>query len=337
VPTASLTLEIARTALADWLRACRYRQMTEATIRQRDDVVGRLFWWMEHDGDTTTFDRAVVEGFLLYCGAPLAPGKVRWGNTRIANAARTVRPVTVQTYYRVLRTFCNWLVSDERLAESPMRRVQPPVARPDQIQPLAADQVAQLLDACRRSSYPTRNTALVSLLLDTGLRAAEVCRLRRCELDMDQRSVQVLGKGNKKRVVHFGSRTAAALAMCLRHSVHDPGDALFLSERGDGHFTVGGLSHVVRSLGVAAGIVGVRVSPHTLRHTFSLGFIASGGSEFTLQHALGHTTLSTTRRYVDIARADLSGQMRAASPLDNALSTGRRRGRPSNPSAGRSG
>ncbi len=78
----------------------------------------------------------------------------------------------------------------------------------------------------------------------------------------------------------------------------------------------GGLSvakavqRLVRRYGEQAGIRGARVSPHTLRHTYALNFVRAGGDPFTLQEVLGHTSLATTRRYCELASADVLTRQR---------------------------
>jgi integrase/recombinase XerD len=71
--------------------------------------------------------------------------------------------------------------------------------------------------------------------------------------------------------------------------------------------------------GRAAGIEGVRISPHTLRHTFAVLYIRNGGDSFSLQEILGHSTLEMTRRYVNLASRDVAEQHKKFSPMDALL------------------
>ncbi|WP_395142663.1 tyrosine-type recombinase/integrase, partial [Armatimonas sp.] len=175
-----------------------------------------------------------------------------------------------------------------------------------------------LLAGAKKSQYPLRNTAIISLILDTGLRVSEVCGLTLRDLDRDSWSLRVMGKGNKARTVYVGSRSAQrALIEYLRLAERDAADPLFQSERGGAKLTPMGIYHIVQSCGLVRGISGV--GPHDLRHTFAFSFIQGGGSEFTLQTMLGHTSLSMTRKYVNLAGADLSAQARAVGTLDAVL------------------
>jgi integrase/recombinase XerC/integrase/recombinase XerD len=225
----------------------------------------------------------------------------------------------VATHYRILRTFFNWLVAEEELSRSPLHNVAPPVDRPDQIQPFNADQIRALLDAAEKSTVSKRNVALLSLLLDTGLRATEICTLRYGDVDVTARSVEVLGKGNKRRKTFYGANTARALWRYIKAKPRNDADPLFQCQRGKGvgqGLTIAGLHQMIAQLGRDAGIRGIRCSPHTCRHTFAIMFLRAGGNEFTLQEILGHTSLTMTRRYVHLAEADVAAQSRRFSPMD---------------------
>jgi len=205
------------------------------------------------------------------------------------------------------------------LPASPLDRIVPPIARADQIQPFSDEQVDALLEAARRSQNPRRNTALLLFLLDTGARATEVCSIRYDDLDLPSRTCLVLGKGNKRRPVFFGIKTAKAIAKYRLGLAVEPDAPLFRSDnRGDAGkaLTRSGLLQLVERLGKDAGIKGVRCSPHTFRHTMACTFIRAGGSSFALQHLLGHTNSQQTARYVALASADCQEQHRRFCPSD---------------------
>jgi len=301
--------------LDSWIRTCKVRQMSEKTTSERSRIVGFLIAFARVRGHTL-LDRGLIEDFLAVLGTSERP----WEETphHRGKPIAPMRPVSVQSYYRVLRTFCNWLVEEEYATVSPMAKVKPPVARPDQIEPLTPHQIGQLVAGAKASEYPLRNVAIIYLILDTGLRVSELCGLTAGDIDLDNWSLRVMGKGNKARTVYAGSRASQrALGDYLRLQERDGRDALFQSERGGGHLTPMGVYHIVQDCGKLGGVAGV--GPHDLRHTFAFNFIRGGGSEFTLQTMLGHTSLSMTRKYVNLAGADLSAQARAVGALDGVL------------------
>ncbi|HZO87079.1 MAG TPA: tyrosine-type recombinase/integrase [Chthonomonadaceae bacterium] len=185
-----------------------------------------------------------------------------------------------------------------------MQTIAAPVARAAQIQPFTPEQGNALLQAAKRSSHRRRDEAILLFLLDTGVRASELCAIQIRHLGMQSRRCTVLGKGNKHRMVPFGGTTAKALWQYLREDPRDPDDPMFISERGE-PLTRSGLRQLMERLGKAAQIERARCSPHTWRHTFTVEFLRAGGNVFSLQQMLGHTNLQMTNRYVALAQADI--------------------------------
>jgi site-specific recombinase XerD len=301
--------------LESWIRTCKVRQMSEKTTAERRRIVGYLIAFAGVSGHES-LDRLLVEDFLAVLGTAKRPWEIT--PHQRGKPIAPMRPVSVQSYYRVIRTFCNWLVEEEYIEASPMAKIKPPIARPDQVEPLTPQQIAQLVRGAKASEYPLRNIAIIYLILDTGLRVAEVCGLKQGDLNMDNWSLRVVGKGNKARTVYAGSRAAQkALSDYLRQSEREDADPLFQSEQGGAHLTTMGIYHIVQGCGRLGGVA--RCGPHMLRHTFAFNFIRGGGSEFTLQTMLGHTSLAMTRKYVNLAGADMSAQARAVGALDSVL------------------
>jgi integrase/recombinase XerC/integrase/recombinase XerD len=320
----SLPVTSLRGHLSDWIRSCRASQLSPRTIADREWSIEKLIWWCECEGKIEQLDRTALENYLIYIGTPASPEKPRWGHAHERNNG-AVRPVYVKNHYRVLRTWFNWLVDQERIETSPLAKVTPPIARPDQIKPFTDDQIRALLVAAKASRFPRRDVAVICLLLDTGIRADELCQLTVGCVDMSARSLTIEhGKGDKQRVVYYGKRCAQALADYLRADDRQDSDPLIVSERGE-HFTPSGLLGLINRLGASGGLSGVRCSPHTFRHTFAINFLNSGGQEFGLMTALGHTSTTMTRRYCDMSRANLAQMMAVNSPADAILGPGRGR------------
>lgn len=175
--------------------------------------------------------------------------------------------------------------------------------------------------ACAQTNYPTRNLAILSVLFDTGLRVGELCSLAVGDVDMTGRRLRVRdGKMGKDRLVPFGRTTQQRLRAYLGLEEREMGESLWLGERGtrtgEG-LTPSGVQQMIRDLGRLAEVKGVRVSPHTLRHTFAIEFLRSSGDVYSLQYILGHTDLDMTKRYVAIAQADVDMVMARCSPMDS--------------------
>lgn len=301
-----------------WLLDGEIRNFSKGTLALRRFIADKLLWFLrKHGADECGV--AELRRFFAYLQRDYdqASGG-RWGDPRQLGK---LRPATVATFYRHLRTLFNFIVSEGELESSPIEdAIPPPIARSDQIIPFTDDQVQALIRAAKKSRYPRRDEAIVLFLLDTGARASEVCGLRVEDVDIANRRAEVLGKGGKKRMIAFSGPTAKALWAYIRTETREPEDPLFASERGiEEPLTRWGLLQLVERLGKAADIRGVRCSPHTFRHTFSISFLRAGGNQFTLMSILGHTQISTTNRYVALAEADIAAQHRQFSPVARLL------------------
>lgn len=300
-----------------WIDDGEVRQLSDRTLEERRDVTGKLLWFLK-DREHRSCGTREIRAFLAYVNRGHEDPRGRWGNPK---QTRPVSPATLKAYHRVIRAFCNWLLEAGEIEVSPIDSLRAPIVRADQIKPFTRDQMGSLLEAAHKSLNPRRNEALVLFMADTGIRATEVCSLRRSALDLTGKSVRILGKGRKIRTVPIGRQATRALWAYLREEEREQAEDgyVFLSERG---VTVGdpltrqGLYHVLRDLGAEAKLQGVRCSPHTFRHYFAVEFLRAGGNVFTLKELLGHTTLAMTNKYVAFVQADLEAQHRQFSPGD---------------------
>jgi integrase/recombinase XerD len=130
----------------------------------------------------------------------------------------------------------------------------------------------------------------------------------------------VWGKGSKERLVPIGAKVQKAVWKYLIRYRSEPAtphyDHVFLTR--DGHpITKDRLEAIVERYGKKASITGVRVSPHTFRHTMAVMFLRNGGDVFTLQRILGHSQLEIVKIYVNVAQSDISRVHQKSSPVDN--------------------
>jgi integrase/recombinase XerC/integrase/recombinase XerD len=312
---AAISVEQLERYAEGWLLDGEIRQLSKSTLDGRRIVIDKLLWFLKQR-EYPVCSTMELRQFLAYISTGHENAQGRWGNPQLT---RRVRPTTPVTYFSRLRTLFRFLVQEEAIVVSPMEKMRPPVARPDQIQPFDQAQVTALLSAAKRSQHPRRNEALLLLLLDTGLRASEICSLCLKDVDMSARRCTVVGKGNKTRVVYYGGTTAKALWQYLKEEIRDAEDPLFLADggtRAGEALSRSGLLQLIKRLGKAAKIEAMRCSPHTFRHTFAVEFLRNGGNVFSLQTLLGHTSLSMSRRYTALAQADIENQHRQFSPVD---------------------
>lgn len=252
-------------------------------------------------------------------------------NSPIARAAQVLSGKTLLNIHTGLSALWTWAVAEGLAEEHIIRHVPAPKAEERVIVPFSKDDFAALLKATKASQSYQRNgktmsnarpsahrdEAILRLLIDTGMRASELCTLTFRDLDMDNHRVKVYGKGAKERILPFGDRTAKALWRYRAHLTHDlPSDFIFtVSDSDKKPLERRVLARLLKRLGERAGVPDCH--PHRFRHTFATNFLRNGGDIYTLKAMLGHTSLDMVMHYLSIIQADVENVHRRASPVDN--------------------
>ena len=220
-----------------------------------------------------------------------------------------VAPSTAAGRIRALKIFARWCVRERYLGANPLERLATPRVPRTEIACFSDAQVGQLL----RSASRELRLAL-ELLLDTGLRISELVALR--VGDVRPGMLWVVGKGGHERTVPLGRNAERALRRELERRGPARSDEALLRQHSGRPQTAAAIALGMRRLAQRLEMSGVRVSPHTCRHTFATAFLVNGGSLLALQQILGHRDLAMVRRYVQLSPAQLVEQQLSASPLD---------------------
>jgi integrase/recombinase XerC len=217
--------------------------------------------------------------------------------------ARGLAPASVARKLAALRSCFRFLVRRGVIERNPAREARSPRQPRRLVTFLPIDEATQLVDGRALGGRSrARDVAILETLYATGLRVSELAGLDLDDLDRAERTVRVLGKGRKERIVPFGSHAARALERWLGERGEADG-AVFTNARG-GRLTVRSVHTIVRRSARAAGITR-RVSPHTLRHTFATHLLDGGADLRAIQELLGHSRLSTTQRYTHVGAEQL--------------------------------
>jgi site-specific recombinase XerD len=208
------------------------------------------------------------------------------------------KPTTAANRYRSLQQYFRWLVEEGEIRESPMARMRPPRVPESPIPVLSETDIAKLLKACSGTDFEARrDTAIISLLLDTGVRRSELAGLTLGDLDLDAQTITVVGKGGRLRTVAYGRKAARDLDRYLRLRENHPfrdSPRLWLGRGGP--MTDNGIYQALRKRGRRAGIKS-KIFLHIFRHTFAHLWLEGGGQEGDLMRLTGWASRSMVDRY----------------------------------------
>ncbi len=245
------------------------------------------------------------QAFLAARGAPdLASADLRLVRAWLAALhARGLAPASVARKLAAVRSCFRFLVRRGVVDGNPAREARSPRRPRKLVTFLPIDEATQLVDGrAVGGDSRARDVAILELLYASGLRVSELTGLDLDDLDRTERTVRVLGKGRKERIVPYGDGAARALEAWLGERGEGSG-AVFTNVRG-GRLTVRSVHTIVRRAARAAGLTR-RVSPHTLRHTFATHLLDGGADLRAIQELLGHSRLSTTQRYTHVGAEQL--------------------------------
>ncbi len=199
---------------------------------------------------------------------------------------RGVKPITINSYLRVVNAFLKW--NKQHLKIARLKEEKKILAT------FTPEQVSRLIHYKPIGRNETRAHAIALVALDTGLRISELLGLTRQNVDLDNLVLRVHGKGNKERLVPMSIELRKSL---YRHLACHNYPRVFCTSRGTA-LTVRNSERDFKIMCGKAGIAGVRASWHTLRHSFAVNYLRKGGNLYYLQRILGHSSITTTEGYL---------------------------------------
>ena len=308
-----------------------YKTAEGLSARTLDSLQRNLAKWLEYLGDRE-LGQVTAQDAIRY---------LNWLRTeyvphRYGGKTHPLSPKTLRNVWASLSSFFSWANLELGIPQI-MKGVPAPRTRMAAITPLTQDEVSHMLKACvysrevrpgnrkgfvMRLPNANRDQAVLLTLLDTGLRAMELCKLQIGDLDLKTGRVEVKhgviggAKGGKGRTVYLGKTARHAVWRYLAGCEDEPSldDPVFLTQSGR-PFNPNGLRQLVK--GIAERCEVKNAYPHKFRHTFAITYLRSGGDVFTLQALLGHSSLDMVRHYAQIAEVDVAQAHRKASPADN--------------------
>ena len=240
------------------------------------------------------------DAFLGDRGMPRAVGSIRREHVEsfIEDQLARLRPASAANRYRSLQQFFRWLVDEGELKDSPMAKMRPPAVPEEPPTVLTDENLAALWKVTSGTSFDDRrDRAILRLLLDGGIRRAELAGLRLEDVDRDQDVVLVLGKGRRPRAVPYDREAARDLDRYIDRARKDHPHAdepwLWLGKKG--RLTETGIAQLLRRRGQEAGLDGLH--PHLFRHTWAHQQLAAGMQETDLMRIAGWKSRQMVARY----------------------------------------
>jgi len=276
------TITVRQQLLGDsFLRALKAENLSPRTIHTYGEAIDQFAKFLSDKGIPSapaTINREYVEMFITELLA-------KW------------KPATASNRYRALQRYFKWLIDEDEIKVSPMAKMHPPKIPETPPEVLSDAAITAILKTCEGHTFAERrDMAIIRLLLDCGLRRSELAYLKLSDVDLDNQTVTVIGKGSRTRIVPFGRKAARDLDRYLRMRSQRPDAAspnLWLGHAGA--MTDSGIYQIVRDRALQAGLP--HVYTHLFRHSFAHLWLAAEGSEGDLMALAGWKSRTMLGRY----------------------------------------
>ncbi len=231
---------------------------------------------------------------------------------------RGLDPRTVNLHLSALSTFCSYLVRQNKLASNPVKEIVRPKEKKRLPSFFSPEALKLYFDTPVADDYPSvRNRMIVTLLYGTGLRRAEAASLRISDIDLSRRTISIIGKGNKQRMIPLVDSLVEKIGdyLLLREAFLNgsESDSFFLTDAGGPAYPEFINRTVKAELSKANGLSGKK-TPHTLRHSFATSLLNEGADLNSIKEVLGHSSLAATEVYTHNSFEKLKEIYRTAHP-----------------------
>lgn len=250
-------------------------------------------------------DNNLIRNFLRY--------EVVQGKSKRSNQRRII----------ALRRFYSWLLKNQYVRYNPFINIKTP--KDDKKLPsfLHEEEVETLIeaDAKREDFLAKRDHAIIILLYSSGIRVSELVSLKLQDVNLRQRTMRIIGKGKKERIVPFSNIALEAIndylqncrnSILERNEISKVTNALFINGKGE-QITPRGVQYILKKVEDKTG-VHLDLHPHKMRHTFATHLLEKGADLRTIQEILGHTSLETTQVYTHVTTSKMVDTYKNAFP-----------------------
>lgn len=215
---------------------------------------------------------------------------------------------TISRHLSSLRSFYNYLVDVKLISSNVFKRVRNPKVERKLPNYLNIVELEEILDSIKEDSPKNiRDKCIFELLYATGIRVSEASNIKIKNIDISSNSIRIIGKGNKERIVYFGTTAKDLLFKYIKvrkhFEINEKEDYLFLNNFGE-KLSREGISKIINDI-ITHSSIKHKISPHVLRHTFATHLLDNGADLKSVQELLGHENLKTTEIYTHVSNERL--------------------------------
>ena len=207
-----------------------------------------------------------------------------------------------------LRSFFKYLIREDKIKSNPMTLVYNPKQEKRLPHYLTSKELDTLLSVTSTSDlFDIRDNMIIELLYSTGIRVGEAVKIKLSDIDFNDESIKVLGKGNKERIVYFGGPCKDKIKRYLpirEQLLKDKNNPYLLINKRGNQICDRGIRTIFENI-IKKNNLKICFSPHTLRHTYATDMLNDGMDVRSVQELLGHADISTTGIYTHVSNEHL--------------------------------
>ncbi len=274
-----------------------------------DDILNEYITYLEkelnYSSYTTESYKQIINDYHLYLkqhNSALDIDKKTLFNYQTLLSKLNYSINTINKYLSTIRSYYDYLVSKNYLKNNIFKQISNP--KKEKLLPnfLTYEELNKIFDFIEPKDFlSTRNRLIIELLYATGIRVGELVKIKVNDIDFHNKTIKVMGKGSKERIVYYGSYCKEILDLYINN--YDIKDYLIVNNKYQ-KITVRGIEYILDKIIKDVGIKS-HVSPHTIRHTFATHMLNNGADIRSVQMLLGHSSLSTTGIYTHVTNEEL--------------------------------
>lgn len=216
-----------------------------------------------------------------------------------------------------IRSFYNYLLKEQIITNNYFNNIPNPKKELYLPKYLKDEELDKIFSVCNMNNpINERDTLIIELLYATGIRVSELVNIKIKDINREDKSIKVLGKGDKERIVLYNNHTEKALDTYLNdgyHSFNKQNNGYLILNKNGGKLSERYVRVIINNLVRKAGL-DIKISPHTIRHTFATDMLEEGADLMTVKELLGHESLNTTSIYTHVTNEQIKKTYNMAHP-----------------------